>query len=214
MQVSLLAYMLLFLVGLNSANESAGWKFMHEKEQVKVYTRDNPKLKFKDLLIVPKIDCRPDALLGLLSDVEEQSNYVFGCLDSKLLQALGSNEKQFYQRLYMPWPFSNRDAIYRQKVWVDKTAKLIRIESTSEAAALPEVKDLVRIPFYHSVWEITYNDSSISKARFMLQVDPGGQVPAWLVNMFIDQGPISSVKRIRELVKQEPYRSMQLINKE
>ncbi|GAB1447329.1 hypothetical protein MASR2M44_03220 [Bacteroidota bacterium] len=213
MQAFIISFILIIYNQLASGSQEGGWRFVHEKEQVKVYVRHNPQLKFNDLLIVPQLDCKAASLLSLLSDVEAQRNYLFGCLESKVL-ASGKQERQFYQRLYMPWPFSNRDAIYRQRVWVDETKHLIRIESESEANALPLRKDLVRIPFYHSVWEISYSDSVITKARFMLQVDPGGQVPAWLVNLFIDQGPISSVKKIRELVKQEPYRSAQMLKKD
>jgi hypothetical protein len=36
---------------------------------------------------------------------------------------------------------------------------------------------------------------------YILEADPGGSVPAWMVNMFIDKGPFESFKKLSGLLK-------------
>jgi hypothetical protein len=36
---------------------------------------------------------------------------------------------------------------------------------------------------------------------YTFETDPGGNVPAWLVNSFADKGPFESFKKLGELLK-------------
>jgi len=43
------------------------------------------------------------------------------------------------------------------------------------------------------------------KIEYELQVDPGGKVPAWLVNMFATKGPFETFKKLQQQVKKPVY---------
>ncbi|MBD0377821.1 MAG: lipid-binding protein, partial [Flavisolibacter sp.] len=45
------------------------------------------------------------------------------------------------------------------------------------------------------------NNANTLNVDYTLQVNPGGQLPPWLVNMFADKGPYESFKKLAELLK-------------
>ena len=43
--------------------------------------------------------------------------------------------------------------------------------------------------------------NSMLKADYFIQVDPGGQIPAWVVNLVSTQGPYETFKNLIERVE-------------
>jgi hypothetical protein len=53
-------------------------------------------------------------------------------------------------------------------------------------------------------------DSRTIKAEYTLYADPGGSVPAWLVNLFIADGPLESFQKLKEHIKKPAYANARL----
>jgi hypothetical protein len=73
------------------------------------------------------------------------------------------------------------------------------------------VKDgIVRIEHSVGKWIITPIDSSHVKIEYTLHLDAGGSVPAWLLNMFITQGPMESFKKLKDQLQKPTYKNVKL----
>jgi hypothetical protein len=58
---------------------------------------------------------------------------------------------------------------------------------------------------FKAQWTITpLKDGSLS-LEYQLLVDPGGSVPAWLVNLAVVDGPFETMSALREKVKEKKY---------
>jgi hypothetical protein len=68
---------------------------------------------------------------------------------------------------------------------------------------LPEQTGLVRVKNAKAQWKfIPITDGKV-KAEYELYFDPAGDVPAWVINAFIANGPYESMVKLRERVKLE-----------
>ena len=54
-------------------------------------------------------------------------------------------------------------------------------------------------------WVITPTTEHTINVEYSLFTDPGGNMPAWLINMFITKGPLESFKKLKEQIKNPLY---------
>jgi len=73
---------------------------------------------------------------------------------------------------------------------------------------VPEKKGVVRIKNSTGKWVITPGGSGQVKVEYSLHVDPGGNIPSWLVNMFAAEGPVQEFKKLRIQVQKAAYKNM------
>ena len=88
----------------------------------------------------------------------------------------------------------------------------------SESKSINEFKeentDNIRVPHLHSVWTFEPIESGLIKMTYILNSDPGGNIPDWLVNLAIDEGPVQTIKRFLDLLKTNKYQSEKLVSDE
>ncbi len=75
---------------------------------------------------------------------------------------------------------------------------------------LPPNDKHVRVPETISHWEITPAANGVLNLEYYLRADPGGAIPAWVVNLALQTGPFKSMKRLREIAQSEDYRDVRL----
>ena len=75
---------------------------------------------------------------------------------------------------------------------------------------VPAKKGIVRIDHSSGKWVITPVNKHKMHVVYTLQVDPGGAIPAWLVNMLAAQGPIQSFKKLRLQLQKPVYKDVSL----
>jgi hypothetical protein len=48
------------------------------------------------------------------------------------------------------------------------------------------------------IWNVTTISSKIIHLEYILAVNPGGSVPAWILNIFATRGPMETFERLKE----------------
>ena len=193
--------LLLFICPLFAQEQ---WKQVYKDGDIVVFTRHISGLAFKQLRIETRFYCAPATFLSLIRDIEAQPKYIYGCLLASNIKDVNVCEHIFYQHLYMPWPFQDRDGFFDQRITTDSINGQIDITTIAVGNYQPEVKNYVRIRNMRSHWHLTRLQNGIS-AEYELGVDPGGNVPAWLVNMFIKDAPVKTVRNMRTLLQLNKY---------
>jgi hypothetical protein len=88
---------------------------------------------------------------------------------------------------------------------------LITKEVTSigigQSDLIPEVEDFVRIPTIYSSWTFTPKGSGNIMVEFVLKMDVGGNVPAWLVNLTISKGPFITMNNMSHELEKPEYKN-------
>jgi len=195
----------LLLAFVQPAIAQQKWTQTKNIDQIEVYVRDYPGLAIKELKTVATFNCSVQTLVALITDISEQKNYQFGCRRSDLLKRTNRFEQLYYQELYVPWPFENRDGVFKQSVDKLSNEHEAFIYAKSESNFIPKNKSFVRVPFMKAKWHITQINANTCKAEYIIAVDPGGAVPIWLINLFIDKAPLESVRGMRKSLLKEKY---------
>lgn len=192
------------------AQPEGAWELKKDKKGIKVYVRDSPDSPIKQLKMKFTVEASMSAIVLLLQDVAAIPAWVYRCPEAYHLKKINNSEEIYYNRMDFPWPLDDRDLIVKNILVQDPVTKVIRSESFNEPTYIPEKDGLVRIPKLHLWWEFTPRGNGIVDVEYFLSSDPGGMIPAWMINMAIDQGPSQTIKEFRKILKEPKYRDARL----
>jgi hypothetical protein len=207
-RMSILVFMAMLLV--HGAWAQKTWKLISEKDGIYVYTQNLENSKFKAVRAVCTVDCGVSRVSYVLMDVSNTKDWVYATKVCKLLKKMSPTDIFYYSEVELPWPVSNRDFIIRITLTQDPKTKIARIVAENHPEYVPEKKSVVRIPKSSGNWILTPLGDGRTKVEYIIHVDPGGSVPAWMVNMLADVGPHSSFTKLKKEVKKDKYNNVTL----
>lgn len=205
---SILVFTALMLAHVGVAQKT--WKLISEKDGIFVYTQNLENSKFRAIRAVCTVDCGVTRLAYVLMDVSNTKDWVYATKVCKLLKKMSPTDIYYYSEVEIPWPVSNRDFIIRITLTQDEKTKIARIVAENHPGYIPEKKNVIRIPKSAGSWILTPLGDGRTKVEYVIHVDPGGSVPAWMVNMLADVGPHSSFTKLKKEVKKEKYDRVKL----
>ncbi len=183
------------------ASGQYNWKLSKNEGGIKVYLSEVKHSKFKNIKVECTLEGSYDKLMAILNDVTNQKNWVYNNISSSILQRISSNEFYYYSKTYLPWPMTNRDAVIHLKMNKDSLNRFLTISAVSVPGYAVEKKGLVRVPRSHVSWYVTMPSAKTISIVYIFDAEPGGSLPAWVVNMFTDKGPYESFKKLAELLR-------------
>ena len=194
---------LLLLSG--SAYAQKSWELVKSKDNIFIYKRDAKGSALKELKVTSNFESSLSGFIALLKDINAQPSYMYSCMESRVLKSISEKDLIFYQRIKAPWPFINRDGIYHQVIEQDSATHVVTVYSNSMSEYIPAAKDFVRVPLVKSHWTIRPNKDRGIYAEYYFFGDPGGGLPAWLINMFMAEAPYKTQLKMHEVIKQKKY---------
>jgi len=181
------------------------WAMKLNKEGIKVYTKDAAGSPIKAIKTECDLETTIDVLISVLLDVNDSKEWIYATKKATLLQQLSPTQVIYYSEIALPWPINNRDFIVQLSITQDSVSKTVKAVSINKPGWLPRFKDIVRVEQAYAQWLITPMANGLLHVEYELQVDPGGCIPAWLVNMFATTGPFYTFQKLREQVKKPEY---------
>lgn len=182
------------------------WVEVKDKDGIKVFTRSNTIMSFKEFKATMIIKAKVSDVLSVLYDVNDLKVWGHNLSRSELIERSGDTLQTYYAVAEAPWPYKDRDGIYSNKIIWDKNLKtlLVEIEMLEPENDLYKNDDFVRMDGY-GFWKIKELLSGEIEVDFQMQVDPGGSIKAWVANMFVSDSPFYTLKGLREALKDEKY---------
>lgn len=207
---SSIRHLLFSLVFLSMAWPAQGkdddWAFVTQKEGIQVYSRAVEGSKVKALKVVCTVSARPTEVLALLLDAPAAVEWVSHTKSCRLLERVSGTELYYYSEVWLPWPLDNRDFVAHVKAGRDPHTQEITVFAPAVPSPMPKRKGVVRIEHSIGRWSIAPLPDGGSKIDYVLQVDPGGHIPAWLVNALAAEGPIESFVKMRKMLQRPVYK--------
>jgi regulatory protein YycH of two-component signal transduction system YycFG len=136
-----------------------------------------------------------------LDNVNDYPNWQDNCDYAKVIEQQSPNVQ--YERYYTdtPWPITDRDLVMKMVKEKNKNGSIKYIR-TNAPDKFPLDKDFMRIQEAGGEWLLEPLSEHQSKLTYQFYADPGGSLPAWLVNSFIVQGPYNTFSNLKKLVEQ------------
>ncbi len=186
------------------------WQLKRDKGGIKVYVRDQAGTAIKELKFTTTVEASMQTIAAVLTHVEGFDDWVYASLKSRTIKQVSEGEVYYYTLIDFPWPLSNRDLVLHSKVWQDKKTLAIFSKTTSCHWMETEKEDVVRIKKAELIWIFTPLGSGKVRVDYTLNSDPGGSIPAWMINLAADQGPLQSMIKFQEMLEREKYKNSRL----
>lgn len=188
----------------NDLNGQDEWKQIREKQGITVFTRSNPGMDFKEFKSNMILRGSLDQFLSVLYDIEGLSSWGYNVKSASLISREADTIQVYYTEAKAPFPYKNRDGVYLNRFrWNPKERKLI-VDIDMPEGLIPEKDNLVRMKGYGS-WVVREMDDGKLEITFQMQMDPGGNIPAWMANMFAGDTPYHTLLGLREAMEKEKY---------
>ncbi len=181
------------------------WKLMKETEQYSIYARKLHSSKFKEIKVKGRIQSSLSALVMALEDIDYQKQWVLRTLDAYEIEQLGVGKYHFYLSTDMPFPVSDRDLVCYYERTQDPDTKVVTTKSYATPELIPKQKNLVRIPSFDSYYILSPDDEGWLDMEYFLRIDPGGALPAWVVNLAATTGPNSTMRALYKVIASGKY---------
>jgi START domain len=179
------------------------WKLSKDKDGIRVYQSEVKHSNYKSIKVECTLEGNFDKLMAVLNNVDHQKDWVYNNKTSYLINRVSPFEFLYYTETFLPWPMSNRDAIVHLKMNKDSLNRFLKITAVSEPNYIPEKSGKVRVPKSDISWYVTMPTSKTINIIYTFEAEPGGSIPGWLVNMFVDKGPYESFRKLSEILKQQ-----------
>jgi hypothetical protein len=186
------------------------WKLKSSKEGMSVYTKTFPDSKFKAIKVELSVDATLSQLVAVLLDVNTGADWVYATKSSVLLKRISPSEVIYYSEVKLPWPILNRDFIAQLKAVQDPATRVVTIYGPVVPDYIPVKKDIVRVRKSEGKWVITPLGKGHIKVEYTIRLDPGGDLPAWLFNLFVTKGPAESFENLKLQLKKPAYANVHL----
>jgi hypothetical protein len=205
-------FIFFFVVYLStsSVTAQATWNLIAQKDGIKVFSKTVPTSKIKAVKVECVVKASASQLVTLLMDLPAAMEWVSHTKSCVLVKRISASELYYYSEVSLPWPLENRDFVAHIHVSQDPVTKVVTVNAPAVPGWVAEKKGIVRITHSVGHWILTPLEQGRVKVEYTLQVDPGGIIPAWSVNMLAAQGPMESFKNMKEQLLLPRYKNVNL----
>lgn len=192
---TLLYLLLLFMQPLTAQNN---WTLQKEKDGIKISNRHSVTSPFNDIRVELDLPGNIDQLAAILLDVNDYKDWSYATKVSKLIVQQGPENLIYYTEIEVPWPATNRCFYARFDLKKDAVAQTILVNAVNIPDYKPISKDLVEVPLTKGTWRVTTVSKKLIHVDYTLELNPGGSLPAWMLNLFSTKGPMESFENIKK----------------
>ena len=169
-----------------------------DKDGVKVFACDAENTKIKSLKTILSVRATLPRLIDMVLNVNDYDKWQYNTINAHILKQISETEMVYYTEVVAPWPISNRDLVVHLKIESDGNSGITIISANSIPDYIPEKKGIVRVPMSKSQWIIKPVDQSSLSIEFVMLINPGGSVPAWMINMVAAEAPYESFRNFKK----------------
>ena len=193
---------MLALVGCTGvAHAAPKWKWIAREAGVAVAEREVPGRGFPTFRGVGVVKASIFQVLGVLSDTKRHTQWMDRCVEARLLRKISEKEYIVYSRTDVPWPISDRDAVYHSRVHVDRKRHIVDIRFRAVASPLKgKVKGVVRMTRLRGHYKLTAHSLNSTLVDFQVDADPAGSIPKWLARAATRRLPLQTILKLRKQV--------------
>ncbi|MBN2891751.1 MAG: hypothetical protein JXL97_07780 [Bacteroidales bacterium] len=192
MKNTILTFVLLVLSFISSAQEN--WELKKSSDGIKVYLKKSDNSNICEFKATTKINTSIENVFEIIIDADNYPDWIDQISFAKRLSKTTDNFIIYYQ-IKLPVGFKNRDVVLNNKVVINTEDK-IKIELQSTPKSYNEQKGYVRIEEAYGFWLLT-SDNGQANVTYQFYSDPKGIFPAWLINIFIVDGPFKTLQNLK-----------------
>jgi hypothetical protein len=194
-------------LALAAPARAADWEQISSDDGIVVWQRKVEGTSLVEFRGRGKVHVDFRKILAVLHDTRRKTEWLDSCVEFRRLELQGPGSSVVYHRTGSSFPLvSDRDVVLQSSVDVWRDKKQIRVEAVStEHPAAPPVDGVVRMPNLKASWLLIAHGPSETEVTYQVQADPGGSLPAWVVNLVAKKIPFKTIGNLRRQVQKPGY---------
>lgn len=185
------------------------WKLALDKKDIQVYTRTKAGSSIKEFQAHTEIKASLPTVIAALQDYQQHPDWMYQIASAELLEKSDEQNSMLRYVLKLPWPFKARDIVTSAKFEVVNPSKKVRLSLNSQPGYIPETEKHVRMNEAGGFWEVTSVSSEKVKVVYEYYAVPQS-APAWVVNLFIVNGPYETLLELKNRLVKNPYKNIDI----
>ncbi len=170
------------------------------KDSINVYSCPRADSRYKTIKSTFTIQSSLSQLAAAVLDVDNYAAWQYKTARVNILKKISEREIVYYTEVEAPVLTSNRDFVIRLTVDPDPMTQGLIIEAVSLPNYIPPIEGVIRIPYSRARWVVVPAGKGKLSVEYTIDIDLGGSVPPWLVNLFAGKAPYETFKSLRELI--------------
>jgi hypothetical protein len=185
------------------------WKLIKENTKGQgwsLYKKDTPSSKLRQFKVVGKVNSSTKTAQKAAIDLAINPAH-YTTKKGKVLgtfKIIDQTEKEFtlYSLMYGPGFMKDRDVVIRYNLYEDSNnnAKSLKWHHIDKDE-YPPTKKIIRMPVDIGEWKFEQIDANSCMATNIIQFNPGGRIPSWMLNMMVKSMLPIEIENMREIVK-------------
>ena len=176
----------------------SNWTIVKEKDGIRLSSRPASSSQFNDIRVELDLPGNIEQLKNILLDVNHYKDWSYATKKSVLIRKLGVDKVIYFSEFEVPWPATNRYFYANIELKEDSVAHSLSVLALNLPNYLPVYKDLVEVTFTKGIWKVSTISNKSIHVDYILELNPGGSLPSWVINLFSSKGPMETFENIKQ----------------
>ncbi len=170
-----------------------------DKEGIKIYLTKLDTTPFKEYKAIMTVKANIDTVAKQILDIKSLQKWNFKTRKSELIRKVSDTSWIFYMNHHLGWPVQDRDHVSKVTLIKKEFEQTITIFPANNV--LKEKEGIIRLTNFKGFWYLKKISDNQTLVMQQIYGNPGGSIPAFMVNMVVTKGPFESFKELRKRVE-------------
>ena len=199
---------LMLLITINVMSKPK-WNLKKTSGTIKIYTRNIPNSNFKEFMGTAIYNVPIEAIGVAMMDVKNQKKWIKDCKKIVTIKDEGEGNGIWHYTINAPWPVSPRDMVLKMSAKFNLKKGILDIRGHAlNNGIVPVNPKYVRITKINTYWHLQRISKNKTKITYISSQDPGGNLPAWIVNLKSVEMPFFTLKNLEKLSHRKIYKTI------
>lgn len=176
------------------------WELHSDHDGIQVYTLDQVDTKVKRLRATVTIDATLEQAINAQLDVENMPTWYDRIAAVNLIRTKSAVDLDISVLIDLPWPLKDRYTTLSATGHMDGDNNTLHISTRYLGNEANTPEDVVVVTEIGSSWTIRSVGANTLYIDHEVYLDPGGVLPAWLINLSSTEGPRKTLEGFRKVV--------------
>jgi len=192
--------------------EDEEWRFVYEADGITVHKRIKEDTNFFEFKSTGVLRGEISDYLSVILDTEIMPDWAPQCLEAQNVESINDRETIIYVACNDVLPVADRDYVAKRTIISNSEKSTIRVNiNLIENPGAPDIKSRVHIPYLQCCWILKRINPSHTHVELRACVDPGGWLPAWLVNWGYRWIPYRYLKDLESKIVERSHTATELV---
>ncbi|MEW5676681.1 START domain-containing protein [Flavobacterium enshiense] len=188
-----------FLFAMLQSHAQKKTNLAMDKEGIKIYLTKMDTTAFKEYRAVMTVKANIDTVAKQILDIKSLNKWNYKTRKSELIKKISDSSWVFYMNHHLGWPIQDRDHVSKVTLTKKTNEQIITIFPMNNL--VKEKEGIVRLTNFKGFWYLKKISEKQTLVVQQIYGNPGGSIPAFMVNMIVTRGPYDTFRELRKHVE-------------